>query len=196
MFIAALILLFVIPYMCVSLVFGLTTRFAADEYSELPLLKYCTLATGFAVGALLLGLAVDVESIQVANILAVEGPWRFSVKEFVSERASPLQLPGLIISNLRSTSHQLVPGIGFVGILAGLLYVSLFTIVIRIYGSQHGGLLMAISSLQVLICAYLVFYSANLSIWLINALNFWGFFVLVLLMRWPIHWARCFRHHA
>ena len=184
-----------IPIFCVFFARLLTHRLALEEFMMMPIFSRLCVLAGIAFGLAMLQSFTPAQGFVPELIFAVDGPWDLTTAQFLLERVNPFFF---IFNGFAIQQYSEFVRLVFFVLLgiASALVLIIAVVALRDRTIRQGMRVIIAALGNILLNSYLLFYTVSALLWLLNTLNFWVFWLLLLLLRWPFDFPKArFRHH-
>ena len=157
---------------------------AADEFNEMPIFWRGSTLSGICLGVLAIIMTIAPQDRSIDNLFSIESRWETSLSTFISESVNPLALTldgphqNFFESASPSLLSVLIGGIIFLV----LAWTTFFKLDVSVRKKTQ---IFSAALIWLLIIGWVINVVFSLTLWTVHNLNFWIFFVLILLLRWP-----------
>ena len=157
---------------------------AANEFNEMPIFWRGSTLSGICLGVLAIIMTIAPQDRSIDNLFSIESRWETSLSTFISESVNPLALA-------LDGSHQNffeIASPSLLSVLIGgiiflvLAWTTFFKLDVPVRKKTQ---IFSAALIWLLIIGWVINVVFSLTLWTVHNLNFWIFFVLILLLRWP-----------
>ncbi len=157
---------------------------AADEFNEMPIFWRGSTLSGICLGVLAIIMTIAPQDRSIDNLFSIESRWETSLSTFISESVNPLALTldGSHQNFFESASPSLLSVLIGGIIFLVLAWTTFFKLDVSVRKKTQ---IFSAALIWLLIIGWVINVVFSLTLWTVHNLNFWIFFVLILLLRWP-----------